>query len=174
MKQTLYQRVLGDDFARLPPILRAFHAESAGGAACGTLNVVRGRGWVRRVACVLLRLPPVGEAIAVELQVQPEGERELWIRHFAGQRIETMQWQDGEFLVEKAGPLLLVFHLEATPEALLFHFQHNAIGPFKLPFALLRVDATARGMGHSWHIEVTIRTPLLGVLTTYSGEIAPC
>jgi hypothetical protein len=172
--QTLYHRVIGDDFERLPIVLREFHSRANGGEARGVVKVMRGRGWLQNCAAWALRLPPVGERVAVTLQVRTIGEREIWIRCFNGQRVETTQWQEGEYLVEQAGPLRFVFRVEANEEEMRFHFAHNKIGNLKLPFPLLRVNATARGDGAKWHIQVMISAPLLGMLTQYSGEIAPC
>jgi hypothetical protein len=42
----LYRRVLGEEFDRLAPVLRRFHAEPTGGAAQGTFAVEHGRGFV--------------------------------------------------------------------------------------------------------------------------------
>lgn len=176
-QDTLYQRVLGEEFAQLPPVLCKFHSSQTAQAK-GIVQVQHGRGLVRRVLAKLLRLPPEGEHITVRLQVQMQDDREIWLRHFDGVPVQTTQWQRDDLLIEKAGPLCFVFHVSAKPEGLRFDFSHNEITGIKLPFAVLKVDALARGMENAsesgWHITVMIRAPLLGLLAEYRGEIMPC
>ena len=172
--QTLYQRVLADDFSRLPRVLRDFHSRAHGAEARGWVRVKHGRGILRRILARALRLPPVGERVEVALQVKTSGDRETWIRGFNGQRVTTTQWQEDQYLIEKAGPLRFVFRVEADSKELRFHFRHNRIGSMKLPFPLLCVNARACSTGEKWNIEVTISAPLLGMLAEYSGEITPC
>ena len=176
--QTLYQRALGDQFARLPPVLRAFHSLPQGGMARGVATVRRGRGWWRHLAAQALRLPPAGECVPVVLQVQVVGDREIWVRDFGGFAVRTEQWQRGDFFIEKAGPLCFVFRLRIEENSLRFVFQHNELCGLRWPrWQVLRVEAVVRSVGEdansSWHVEVSISTPLLGLLTAYSGEITP-
>ena len=173
-KDTLYQRVLGEEFAHLPSVLREFHSLPQGGQARGTVQVCYGCGPVRRAFARLLRLPPEGERVAVYLQVKVQEHREIWVRHFDGVPVQTTQWQCGDLLIEKAGPLCFAFRVSNNEETLRFHFAHNSITGIKLPFTILQVEATARGLENSWQIHVCISTPLLGVLAEYRGEISPC
>jgi hypothetical protein len=173
-KDTLYQRLLGEEFTHLPPVLREFHSLPHGGQAQGVLQVQYGRGFVRRALAKLLRLPREGKHIAVHLQVQAHDNHEIWVRHFDDLRVQTTQWQTGKLLIEKAGPLCFAFRLSADKETLRFDFSHNQIGAIKLPFTVLQVDAQARGLEDSWQIIVMIRVPLIGLLVEYRGEIRPC
>ena len=79
---SLYAGLLGDSASRLPDALRRFHLQGAGGRASGHFTVVRGRGWLIGVLCALLRLPPAGEGVRVDLHVVVDGERERWQRRF--------------------------------------------------------------------------------------------
>lgn len=176
-QNTLYQRVLGERYDDLPPVLRDFHALPQDAKAQGVVSVRHGKGWCRSALAKTLRLPPQGEQIKVQLQVQPQKGSEIWVRHFDNLRVETVQWQRDGFLVEKAGPICFAFYVFVQNAELRFQFSHNEIGGFKLPIKILQVDATARAAennGNSWHIQVTIRAPLLGLLAEYRGEISPC
>lgn len=174
---SLYQRVLGRSFARLPPVLRAFHSLRQGAQAQGVVNVRYGRGRVRRAFAKALRLPPEGERITVQLQVQPQNGREIWVRQFDNLRMETLQWQRGDLLIEKAGALCFAFYVDVHEEGLRFQFVHNEIAGFKLPLRLLQVEAKASATelnANGWFIQVTISAPLVGLLAEYRGEISPC
>lgn len=174
-QDTLYQRVLGKEFAQLPPVLHEFHSLPQGGQAQGMVLVQYGRGLVRCTLAKLLRLPPEGESVKVNLQVKVEDGHEIWVRHFDGLCVQTKQWQRDNLLIEKAGPLCFAFRMSANQEGLRFDFSHNEIAGIKLPFPVLKVDALARGMKSAsncgWHITVVISAPLLGVLAEYRGEI---
>lgn len=196
--QTLYQRLLGEDFQKLPPILQRFHSLPHGGKAFGSVSVKHGsnirlRQLLRMQATrTLLQLPPQGENIPLSLEVvsQQQGERELWIRRFGAEGqpgtccLRTLQWQeDGKYLIEQAGPLLFVFRVSADEAGMTFHFQHNRLrsSPGAAPhFSALRVEAAASAaaaaMGNSngcWHIQVQITSPRFGLLTAYEGEVTP-
>jgi hypothetical protein len=106
--------------------------------------------------------------------VVARGGKELWIRHFGGQCIETLQWQDHDFLIEKAGALQFVYRLSSNEKGITFDFQHNRLRGIKLPlYTSLRAEATACGNDDHWHIEVNITSPLLGLLATYAGKMTP-
>ena len=172
--QTLYQRLLGKDFSKLPVILQQFHGLPEGGCADGVISVERGAGVLRHVAAQFLGLPNAGKEVPLRLQVIPEDGREIWIRHFDGQSLKTLQWQEGSYLVEKAGPLHLFFELAADERGLTFYPRLNRMRGIQVPDPIsLRVNANARGLGNCWNIEVTITAPLLGTITTYKGEITP-
>lgn len=165
--QTLYQRLLGEDFQKLPPILQCFHSQPQGAKASGRVNVKHASSSSSRslyypaamAGTLLGLLPPQGEDIPLRLEVVPEqqGQRELWIRHFGNKEdrqqrrrryccLRTLQWtEDGTFLVEQAGPLLFVFRVSADEKGMTFHFQHNRL---PLPgnrarFTALHVEAVA-------------------------------
>src|SRR5438876_258487 len=99
-RRTLYQRLLGKDFDRLPPILQRFHSLPQGGRAAGFVTVSREDGWLPDVAARTLGLPSPGEDIPLWLEVGPRRDSELWIRQFGGRYVTTLQWQEGEFLIE--------------------------------------------------------------------------
>jgi hypothetical protein len=173
-KDTLYQRVLGEEFAHLSPTLREFHGLPHGGQAQGVVCVRHGCGIVRHTVAKLLRLPPEGERIVVHLQVQPQENCEIWVRHFDGVPVQTVQWQRGALLIEKAGPLCFAFRVSNNEQTLQFDFSHNEIAGLRLPLAVLKIEAKARGLADGWHITVVIRAPFLGLLAEYQGEINPC
>lgn len=171
---TLYQRVLGAEFERLPPVLQRFHGQARGARAVGNITVERGAGPWREAAAGALRLPRGGHNIALRLQVIPWEGREVWVRQFEGQRLETHQWQEGPYLVERAGPLCLVFRVEADEAGLTFRLQRSRMRGWPLPSRLaMRVGATASGTENGWRIRVAVDAPLLGQLVMYSGDIFP-
>ena len=47
----------------------------------------------------------------LRLRVVPEGDRERWIRDFAGHRLESLQWTVGGLLIEAFGLARLAFRV---------------------------------------------------------------
>ncbi len=89
--QSLYRRILGERFDSLPDVLRRFHDTPGGGRAHGSLRVERAGGWLSNTLASSLGLPEAGESVSVVVQVKVEGDRERWIRHFAGRRVAARQ-----------------------------------------------------------------------------------
>lgn len=172
--QTLYQKILGKDYGKLPSVLQEFHARPDGGNAIGTLIVQRGKGLIRALLARLLQLPCAGDNIPLRLQVIVRKNQEQWIRYFGEQRLMTLQWNEHGYLVEKAGPLRLMFQLTADSTGMTFNIQKNKIGIFTVPSLLMmRVSARATATDTGWNINVVIELPWVGVITTYSGTITP-
>lgn len=175
--RTLYQRLLGDDFADLPPVLRAFHGRRSGGRASGRVEVLRGRGPVHALLGRLLRLPPAGKETPLRLQVVVKGEREHWFRVFETDPVVTLNAvqsaRDG-LLEETFGPMRLGFRPSATPDGLRFEQAHCRLGPLTLPRAIsprAGAELTADDGGNGWHIDVHLEAPLLGPVLRYRGRV---
>lgn len=131
---------------------------------------------LRHAAARLMRLPDAGKDIELHLQVMPQEDKERWVRHFNQQRLETLQWQEGEFLIEKTGPLQLAFHVTADESGMTFRMHHKCHTTKKVLFPaglVMRVNAQAHGAEDRWKLEVNVSTPLLGNIVTYRGEIVP-
>ena len=172
---TLYQAVLGPEFARLAPVLRGFHGEPEGGRAHGRLRVVRGAGLLARFAGWCIGAPAAGEGVSVDMHVEVRGERERWTQSFAGAPMITRQWREGDRLIEALGPSALVFALERDGEAMLFRQRGCRVLGIPLPRWLspaieARASASERGRD-SWAIAVEIRLPAIGLVVGYSGTM---
>jgi hypothetical protein len=176
---TLYESVLGDRFAELPPVLRRFHARS-GALAHGVLRVQRGRGLIARIAGAVMGTPPPSDGVAVELRVTIEDGREVWTRQFAsprpgGHTMVTRQWREGVYLVEAVGPTRTFFELQSEPEGFCFVQRRCAILGIPLPL-WLAPHAHARAWSvdpDSWEVEVRVSLPIVGLLVEYAGRLTP-
>jgi hypothetical protein len=171
----LYQRVLGEDFERLPPVLRCFHASTAGGRAAGRFRVTRGPGWLRNWLANRIGLPPAGDQMPIRLAVRVEGEREHWCRQFDQHpALKTVQWAQNGQLREAAWPMRFGFRLVLVGDTLRFEQVATWLAGLRLPCALLprvRAEVTSRAAG--WHVCVRVDVPLLGFLAQYEGEMVP-
>ncbi|HEY6390366.1 MAG TPA: DUF4166 domain-containing protein [Bryobacteraceae bacterium] len=157
----LYPQLLAADFARLPRVLREFHSAPRGGKASGTAVVTRSNRWLAWLA----GFPPSGENIPLQLEVQTNGNREIWIRQFGGVMLRTSQRQEGDLLLEARGPVRIFFRISADETGMRFKSQRARLWIIPLPF---RVAATVRGNESSWEVDVTV-----GRIGSYQGALAP-
>src|SRR6218665_4179920 len=99
---SLYARLLGADWERLPERVRRMHVE---GRASGRFTIRRGPGLLAALVGGLCRFPPAGEDIPTRLAVHREGEGQRWERAFGPHALATRQhvWP-GQRLVEGPRP----------------------------------------------------------------------
>ena len=170
---TLYESVLGERFAELPPALRRFHGRREGGRARGKVRVSRGRGLFARLIAWFIGAPSAGEAVPVELRIEVEGEREVWTRTFAGHTMVTRQWRAGAQLVEAFGLSQVRFELESSPAGIMFEQRRVELLRVPLPAALApRVSAQAGvAEGEAWELRVNISFPLIGTVVEYASTM---
>jgi hypothetical protein len=171
---TVYQRVLGERFQSLHPVLQQFLGNEHGGRAFGRFRVVRPTGGIRSIVASALGLPPAGE-YGLLLEVLPTAAGQRWVRHFGKHVVETLQSEHRGQLVEASGPASLGFKLEVR-EGGLFFVPHRA-WLFNLPLPLwLAPHVEAEnwpGQSGGWQVRVHFRVPLLGQVAEYEGEVAP-
>jgi hypothetical protein len=172
MAETLYQRILGDDFKRLPPQLRRFHAMTDPGQWRGRFTITGGDGLIRGLMLRALRLPLPGENVETLLRITTIDSGELWMRQFGDRMLRTRQWQEGGLLIEEAGPMRFAFRLAGDEQGMRFATDHTRILGVRMPRRFsVHIDATVRGLEAGWHVTVTIALPLLGTILTYSGKL---
>jgi hypothetical protein len=171
---SLYRRLLGPDFDRLPPVLRAFHDAAGGGSGAGVFRVQRGGGAAARTLARALRLPPGGEHVPVALRVTAENECELWERTFGTRRLCTRQRVDAGRLIERFGAATFAFDVTADERGM--HLRSARFAWLRIPLPprlALEVDADVRGFDAYWEVSVVVRAPRVGVITSYEGRITP-
>jgi hypothetical protein len=171
---SLYRRILGERFETLPEVLRRFHDTPGGGRARGSMRIERPPGTLRNGVASLLHFPAAGDFVPVRLEVAVVGNRERWTRWFGEQRLETVQWAQGELLMEAAGPVSFssVLILEGSSLNYLFQrawFWRVPIPRWLAPEVVGRAAAGEKG----WHVDVRIKAPLLGELVHYQGWMEP-
>src|SRR5689334_15003521 len=91
-RRSLYEQLLGSDFALLPGALRRFHQSPTGGRAMGVFEIDRGRSAAARALARLLGCPRAGRNVHGELRVRAIAQREIWDRWFGRDHIRSVQW----------------------------------------------------------------------------------
>ncbi|ATB42981.1 hypothetical protein CYFUS_008460 [Cystobacter fuscus] len=173
---SLYARLLGPDWQRLPPRVRQLHSE---GLARGRFHVRRAPGLLAALMGWLSRLPPAGEDVPTRLVVRREGATQFWERAFGGHALVTSQhaWPGG-LLAERLGAVACVFRLRVESRGLRYE-QVGAwvcLGAWSLRLPRLlspRIEAEALDAPEGMRVHVRIGAPLLGPLLSYEGWVCP-
>lgn len=171
---SLYRRLLGPDFDRLPLVLRTFHDSAGGGLGAGVFRVQRSTRRVARAAARALRLPPEGDQVLLTLRVTVDDGRELWERTFGTHQLRTMQWLEGGRLLERIGAATLAFDVTGDECGMRFRSVDFRCLGVAVPRGLaITVEADVRGFEAHWEVAVVVRAPRVGVITSYEGRITP-
>jgi hypothetical protein len=156
----IYPHLLKEDFGKLPPVLREFHAAMGERRAIGKVAIRNQRPWLAR----LVGFPAEGTDIALRLHVAAAEDKEVWTRWFGDSVRRSVQWASCDLLVEKAGPVRIDFHVSADATGIRFESRSASLWGIPLP---LRMHAWTRGDGLSWEVEVTIEH-----IGSYRGRVA--
>ena len=166
----LYARVMGADFPRLPPAVRALHLVNGDFAASGMAEVIRGRGLVARLLCRIMRFPAAAAQVPVSVWMREEGGVETWRRDFGGAAFSSRLAQRGAQLVERFGPLRFGFSLRREPDGLSMDFTRWWLGPLPMPrFLMPRGVAREYEADGRFHFDVPVALPLVGPVIHYRG-----
>lgn len=170
----LYRRVMGAEFDRLRPVVRALHDVLRDGGASGRATVTRGGHPIARLIAAAIGFPPAGEHALHVSFAERDGE-ETWTRDFAGRRFRSRLSQRGGELVERFGPLRFRFALVREGGSLRMVMRGWSCLGLALPLALApRSDAceTEDAQGR-FGFDVPIALPLVGLVVHYRGWLAP-
>ena len=171
---SLYRRLLGARFDELPEVLKRFHAGASRGTARGTFRVVRGHGMVRNIIAGLQRLPRAGENVPIRLEVKVNGDREQWLRHFPGRCTRTVQWADGNLLMERFG--LISFSSAPVVQGSRVHYEFRRAWFAGIPLPVWLspyIDGYVDAGDTGWRVAVHIFAPFLGEIVHYEGWVEP-
>jgi hypothetical protein len=175
----LYERILGDAFGRLPPVLQALHAVVDQTVSAGRAQVDVGQHPLARLIAWLMRFPPAAADVAVSVTMRVEGNRERWVRRFGSARFESVLRQDEAAapgaLVERFGPFSFDVQLVTDGTCIKMPVSHGRFLGIPLPSWLTPesrtrefVDAQGRA-----GFDVEIVLPRIGRLVRYRGALEP-
>jgi hypothetical protein len=172
--QSLYRRVLGDQFEALPEVLRRFHDSPGGGRVQGTFQVERGDGLIRNTIATLLGMPRAGRDVPVRLEVEIAVDRERWVRHFPGRSWASTQWADGSLLMEAFGLISFSSALVVDGPFLRYEFRRARFAGLPLPAWLSPyVDGRVKASDTGWDVAVHVYAPFVGKILQYEGSVTP-
>ncbi len=169
----LYARIMGDRFAALPPMVRAIHSVNGDGGAAGEGRVERGANLFARLSGRVMRFPPPGDYPLHVAFAEREGV-ECWTRDFGGHCFTSRLSRDGDYVVERFGPLRFAFALPSDGDGLLMVLLRWSAFGIPLPRLLApRIDAREWEQDGRFRLMVDIRVPIVGRVVRYTGWLEP-
>ena len=146
-------------------------AHSAPLRARGTADVSSGN-WLAKAVARVLDLPRPGEGVTVTIDVETKGGVIICRRTFSGRTFSSVQWREGEKLVEKFGPVLMFFTVVVTGRCVEYSTDRVTLFKLRLPRLIAaKTDAVVCEDGDGWIVAVNVRSPLLGVLCRYKARL---
>lgn len=173
LEPVLYERLMGADFASLPPLVRAIHDIHADAGAAGEGRVERGRNLVARLIGAIVRFPPSG-TYPLHVGFAARDGRERWTRDFGGHVFASELSERNGLAVERFGPMRFGFALAPAPAGLLMRLRRWSCFGIRLPLFLApRIAAREWEESGRFRFDVSLRFPLIGGIVHYSGWLRP-
>ena len=167
---TLFARLLGDRFDRLPPRVRALHARETTHTYAGRADVDRGSGVLARLMGAATRLPARKSDQELGVTIEPTPTAERWIRTFADHAMPSRLWDARGLLCERLGLATFGFRLDVHDGELTWRVERvHALG-IPLPASLFRgVVAREFEREGRYRFDVRAELPIVGLLVHYRG-----
>jgi hypothetical protein len=171
MTLSLYQTLLGAEYARLPPEQARFHALQGRHEFLGAAQVTCGRHPLARLVAVLMGLPRRDAQVPLRFELRVTAASETWVRHFGPQCMTSVLRHRDGWLVERMGLIVVHSRLQVEADCLKMHIvRARLLGLIPLPLWLMpqvRADETASGGRIFFDIQVV--WAWLGLLVAYRG-----
>jgi hypothetical protein len=123
-KLSLYQKILGDDFGKLPLVFQKMHGTPKATFAKGTVTVSNGKHWLAKIARPFLPIPAKGTYPLI-LKVSPSPKGEVWERKFPKHNMCSLQYLYKGVFYEKFGIFTLVLISFLLKKACFFLVSNN-------------------------------------------------
>lgn len=170
----LYKRVLRERFETLPREIRDMHNVRSRLTSTGRCQIREGRNPLARLIGRLFGFPPEGIDVPVRIEMVRHGHAEIWTRWMGDCRFSSeLNQGQGKFtdlLTEKFGALVFFFSLPTNSSELRMVLQRVTCLGIPLPRLFWPVISARENVKDGkFRFEVSVRLPLLGLLTHYSG-----
>jgi hypothetical protein len=168
----LFPSLMGSEFARLAPVVQAVH----GGRSLtlhGQADVVRGKSLLAQVLCLLGRLARDQARCPVRVEIDANGNREVWTRHFGSSpRMRSVLTARSGTLCERFGPAALQFALSAEEGSVEWSPVKAHVFGVPVPVKwLAEISARALERAGVYVFEVKVALPRVGTIIEYRGQL---
>ena len=169
---SLYQQVLGTDFALLPLPLQQFHSVEGALVLDGWVEVGAPGSPAARWLAWCLGAPLDARQGPIRFELQADSAQEVWTRHFPGNVMQSRLTIAAGLVVERLGFARLWFELKGGPELLemrlvRLRFLGVPCPRWLLPAVVAEESATPGRL----HFRVQASLPLVGVVASYRGHL---
>jgi hypothetical protein len=166
---SLYSRILGPAFERLPPALKAIHDARRTKRYVGRCDI-RSGGLNARTIARLAGLPVAQIDVPVEVRVNVTDASEDWIRKFGSRRMQSRLTCRSQRMQERLGPWVITFDLSAEQERIVWSLYSARLVLLPLPVTwLLECAATESIHDGRYAFDVSAALRGVGLLVHYTG-----
>lgn len=168
-EEPLFARLLGSQFAALPPTVQRIHLRHGGATYAGEVTVERGTALLARVCIWAARLPPAMRGpIGVDIDAGAACER--WTRRVGRHAMRSRLWVANGLLCERLGLVTFGFELSVEDNQLIWRVARVRALGIPLPAAAFeQVLARESEVDGRYTFDVTAALPLAGPLVHYRG-----
>ncbi len=169
LRPSLYARVMGGRFDRLPAAVRRIHVVLRDDGATGEAEVTGAANALGALIARIMRFPAAGRH-PLHVAFRECDGTERWFRSFGGSTfVSSLSAEDGD-LVERFGPLRFRFDLPSDHLGLAMRIKGWSIFRVPLPLALApRSHAREWEEDGRFYFDVPIALPLIGRIVHYRG-----
>ncbi len=165
-----YQTLIGADWARLSERVRLSHQVPL--IATGHLQIFRAAQGLAGFVSRRLKFPPTGDRVPVRVMVERTPRGILWARTFGSQRMDTLHTFGPSGVLERAGPLAILFAMHADGDSIVL--QQKGLRVFGIPLPLwlgpkVSGKVSPGADDRSWHVDILVRHDRLGDICRYHG-----
>ena len=177
--QTLYERALGAEFARLPRQVQDGHDVFDIRRFCGEARVTGGIGPLAWLIGRLMRFPPTIQRTPVVVQMERRGASERWTRQFGRYRFESvLSAEAGDppgQVRERFGPLAFRLKVPVDETGLQMPMLGATALGLPLPRWIVPVSRTREYVDaqERFCFDVDISLPVVGRVVRYEGWLVP-
>lgn len=167
---SLYARLLGPAFERLPPALKRIHDDRRIKRYAGRGDIRSGTGLIARTITRFAGLPIARTDIPIEITINATQTGEDWIRMFGSQRMQSQLTDRKRRLEERLGPMVLTFDVSAQQERIVWSLYSARLALLPLPLTwLLRCAATEAIHDGRYGFDVSAHVRGIGLIVHYTG-----
>lgn len=172
MFTSVYQKVLGNEFNNLSPVLKFAHGSIDKLKGIGIIDVEYGKNKLIRVLNKISNMPPEGKNLKLVLEINRIEHKETWKRNFNGKIFSTDQFKKKGLMYERSGLMTLVFMVFVKDGSLYFEQTLTKFASIPLPkFMGVHTTASSIEEDDGWRVSVEVISPLFGLMLKYTGLV---
>lgn len=172
----LFQRALADDWPTMPAAWQQMHSVFDCAVATGRADITRGQHRLARLVAALMRFPPAGQDVPVEVEMTKISGGEIWRRRFGRRTFRSrLRYLGSGRVSEQFGPLTFDLTLPVTGGRMGMQVSKGRfLGLIPLPRWMLPVSETYEFVDKGkFQFDVRISHPLIGLIVHYRGWLVP-
>ena len=161
---------MGSEFYKLPPLVQKVHIGR--NRLEGMVQVSRGN-LLAQLICTVFRFPKASEHCRLVVNCDHTDQVMLWHRNFDGLDMVSHFRREGEYLIERLGPLVMYFKALAVDGCLRYDFRYTKLFGIRLPVWFSpRIDAQEYEEDGHYRFSVQVTMPVVGKVISYFGVMS--